>query len=188
MILKQQYRLLEPSIAQIPLTFYKTDKMMATSEDVQPNGVKSKPAVSPVVLSKQDIDALPVLGFAEPGRIFGGFQNIFANETTPTDALTFGIARFPARTPLQTAFEALHRHEPAEFYYILSGRMVIMLEGVVHRMTAGHAVFIPGNAEHGFCNPSTEEELVFVWGFPTDGFSGIEYRWSDKQPDWSSMN
>ena len=143
--------------------------------------------VQPVVLSKQDIDSLPVNGFSEPGRIVGGFQNIFASETTPTNELTFGVARFPARTSQQTAFEALHRHAPAEFYHILSGHMVIFLEGVRHRVTAGHAIYIPGDAEHGFCNPSTEEELVFSWGFATDGFSGIEYRFSEKQPDWSQV-
>lgn len=150
--------------------------------------MNEKPPVQPVVVSKKEVDALPVLGFEEPGRIFGGFQNIFASETTPTDELTFGIARFPARTPQQTAFEALHRHKPAEFYYILSGHMVIFLEGVRHKVTAGHAIYIPGNAEHGFCNPSSEEELVFTWGFATDGFSNIEYVWSEKQPDWPSVN
>lgn len=151
------------------------------------NSTEQKQPIRPVVLSKQAIDSLPVNGFPEPGRIVGGFQNIFANETTPTNELTFGVAKFPARTPKQTAFEALHRHTPAEFYHILSGQMLIMLEGVRHRVGAGAAIYIPGDAEHGFCNPSTEEELVFSWGFATDGFSGIEYRWSEKQPDWALM-
>ncbi|KAK5053295.1 hypothetical protein LTR84_002269 [Exophiala bonariae] len=143
--------------------------------------------VQPVVLSKQDIDSLPVLGFPEPGRIVGGFQTIFANETTPTNELTFGVARFPARSSVRTAFEALHRHTPAEFYYILSGSMVIFLEGVRHKVKSGHAIYIPGDAEHGFCNPSTEEDLVFCWGFATDGFSNIEYKWSETQPDWTEV-
>lgn len=147
--------------------------------------MNTKQPVQPVVLSKQDIDSLPVLGFPEPGRIVGGFQNIFADESTPTNELTFGVARFPARTSQQTSFEALHRHNPAEFYYILSGHMVIILEGVYHNVTAGHAIYIPGDSEHGFCNPSSNDELVFVWGFATDGFSKIEYRWLEEQPDWS---
>lgn len=154
---------------------------MATNLTVQ------KPTVQPVVLSKRDIDSLPVNGFPEPGRIVGGFQNIFASETTPTNELTFGVARFPAKTSRQIAFEALHRHAPAEFYHILSGHMVIILEGVRYRVGAGDAIYIPGDVEHGFCNPSTEEELVFSWGFATDGFSSIEYKWSEKQPDWSLM-
>lgn len=153
---------------------------------VEPGG--SKRCVRPVVLSKQEIDSLPIKGFPEPGRIVGGFQNIFASETTPTNELTFGVASFPAKTPQQTAFEALHRHKPAEFYFILSGHMVIILEGVRHRVTTGHAIYIPGDAEHGFCNPSTEEELVFCWGFAIDGFSEIRYQWSEKQPDWSLVD
>jgi hypothetical protein len=63
--------------------------------------------------------------------------------------------------------------------------MVIILEGARYRVTAGHAINIPGNAEHGCCNPSLEEDLVFSWGFATDGFSKIEDRWSEEQPDWS---
>lgn len=65
--------------------------------------------------------------------------------------------------------------------------MYIKLEGKEHRTSAGHAIYIPGNAEHGFCNPSREEELVFVWGFPTDGFDGIVYHWSEEQPDWEKV-
>lgn len=143
--------------------------------------------IKPVVVSKEAIDALPILGFKEPGRIFGGFQNIFANESTPTNELTFGIARFPPKTATTIGFEALHRHTPAEFYYIISGKMYILLEGVEHWVTTGHAIYIPGDAEHGFCNPSTEEELVFVWGFPIDGFVNIEYRFAEKQPDWVAV-
>lgn len=143
--------------------------------------------IQPVVISKAEVDALPVLGFNEPGRIFGGFQNIFASESTPTNELTFGIARFPPKTTTNVGFEALHRHTPAEFYYIISGHMHLLLEGVEYRVTGGDAIYIPGDAEHGFCNPSSAEELVFVWGFPIDGFVGIEYRFSEKQPDWAAV-
>jgi mannose-6-phosphate isomerase-like protein (cupin superfamily) len=143
--------------------------------------------VRPVVLSKEDIDHLPIEGFPEPGRIVGSFQNVFASETTPTNELTFGVATFPAKTTDKTSYEALHRHEPAEFYYILSGYMILLLEGVKHKITAGHAVYIPGNAEHGFCNPSHNADLLFCWGFATDGFQGIRYDWSQEQPDCSLM-
>ena len=144
-------------------------------------------AIQPLVLSEQDISSLPTHGFPEPGRIVGGFQIIFASETTPTDSLTFGIGHFPPRTPTTTSYEALHRHTPAEFYHIVSGQMIIFLNGTRHQVEAGGAIYIPGDAEHGFCNPSTEEELVFSWGFATDGFSGIEYRWSEEQPNWAKV-
>lgn len=149
---------------------------------------ESKPVVKPVVVSKEEIDALPVQSIPEAGRIVGGFQNIFAKESTPTDELSFGIARIPAKTVAKTSYAALHRHTPAEFYYILQGHMYILLEGKEHRVSAGHAIFIPGDVEHGYCNPSQDEELVFVWGFAIPGFEGFEYRWSERQPNWAAVN
>lgn len=151
------------------------------------NSTSSYPAIESMVVGKKEIERLPVLGFPEPGRIHGGFQNIFASETTPTSELTFGIARFPKKTASKTAFEALHRHLPAEFYYILSGAMFLILDGVQHTVEPGGAIYIAANAEHGFCNPSFDEDLVFIWGFATDGFSEIEYKFSKEQPEWSSM-
>lgn len=144
-------------------------------------------AVKPLVVSKEEIDALPTQGFPEPGLIVGSFQTIFANELTPTDQLTFGIARFPAKTESKTSYEALHSNTPAEFYYITQGHMYLLLEGKEHRVSAGHAIFIPSNGEHGFCNPSYDQELVFVWGLSTPGSAGIESKFSDKQPDWTAV-
>ena len=146
-----------------------------------------KSAVKSLVVSKEEIDALPVQGFPDPGLIVGGFQTIFANESTPTDQLTFGIARFPAKKGAQISYEALHSNTPAEFYYITQGRMYLLLEGEEHRVSAGCAIFIPSNAEHGFCNPSYDEELVFVWGLSTPGSAGIESKFSEKQPDWAAV-
>ena len=154
---------------------------MTTMEPIsEPNS-----AVKSVVISKEEINALPIQGFPEPGRIVGGFQTIFANESTPTDELTFGIARFPAKNETKISYEALHRNTPAEFYYIIQGHMYFLLEGKEHRVSAGHAIFIPGGGEHGFCNPSYDEELVFVWGLATPGSNGIESKFSEVQPDWA---
>ncbi|KAK1144800.1 hypothetical protein N8T08_004812 [Aspergillus melleus] len=139
----------------------------------------SQSSVRPFVLSKQQIDALPFENFGgDRKKATGGWRNIFSSPQSPTDGLTLGIATFPPRSAEEESFEALHRHAQAEFYYILSGHAVVKIEGVDHEVTNGHALFIPGDAEHGFWNTSSEEELVFLWGFGIDGFGEVVYRFS----------
>ncbi|KAJ5155564.1 hypothetical protein N7492_008367 [Penicillium capsulatum] len=139
----------------------------------------SQTTVRPYVLSKEEVDALPFEDFAgDQKKATGGWQNIFSKPTSPTDSLTLGLATFPPRTESTESFEALHRHEQAEFYYILSGHAIVKISGVDYPVTSGHALFIPGDAEHGFWNTSHEEKLVFLWGFGIDGFGEVKYRFS----------
>lgn len=122
-----------------------------------------QPNVRPFVLSKQQIDSLPFENFAgDRKKATGGWRNIFSSPTSPTDSLTLGIATFPPPSALEESFEALHRHKQAEFYYILSGQARVRIDSVDYEVTSGHALFIPGDAEHGFWNTSTEEKLVFL--------------------------
>lgn len=125
----------------------------------------SKPSVRPYVLSKQEINALPLEDFSDKTKATGGWRNIFSSPDTPTDSLTIGIANFPPRTKSQESFEALHRHKQAEFYYVLSGQAIVKIDGVDYEVASGHALFIPGDAEHGLWNTSYEEEFVLFWGF-----------------------
>lgn len=145
------------------------------STPISPQGTR------PYVLSKQQIDQLPLEDFAgDKKKATGGWRQIFSRPATPTDSLNLGIAHFPPRTASEESFEALHRHEQAEFYYILSGQGTVRIAGVDYDVTSGHALFIPGDAEHGFWNTSQEEELVFLWGFGVDGFDQVVYRFSHK--------
>ncbi|RJE20975.1 AraC-like ligand binding domain protein [Aspergillus sclerotialis] len=140
---------------------------------------RSQPSVRPFVLSKQQIDSLPFENFAgDKKKATGGWRNIFSSPASPTDSLTLGIATFPPRSASEESFEALHRHKQAEFYYILSGHAVVKIEGLDYEVTSGHALFIPGDAEHGFWNTSNEEDLIFLWGFGIDGFGEVVYRFS----------
>ncbi|MGR6964107.1 hypothetical protein ACU610_06585 [Geodermatophilus sp. URMC 61] len=46
-------------------------------------------------------------------------------------------------------------------------------------MTAGSAVFVPGDAEHGTRNTG-EGPLRFVYAFATDSIDVVVYRFSDE--------
>lgn len=111
-------------------------------------------------------------GWDDPvkGRI--GWRTLFSGDRTPTDGLTAGLAEVPPGGWL-----GLHRHEPAEIYYVLEGAGLLTLEGREQEVTAGAAVFIPGNAEHGIRNAGASP-LRFIYVFPVDAFSDVEYRFS----------
>jgi quercetin dioxygenase-like cupin family protein len=111
-------------------------------------------------------------GWDDPvkGRI--GWRTLFSADTTPTNGLTAGVGEVEPEGWL-----GLHRHTPAEIYYILEGRGIVTLEGREIEVTAGAAVFIPGDAEHGIRNTG-DGLLRFVYVFPADSFSEIEYRFS----------
>lgn len=145
----------------------------------------TKSAIRPWVLSKEQIEALPLLNFSgDSTKATGGWQQIFSNPDTPTNELNIGIARFPPHSDSRESFEALHKHKQAEFYYILSGTAVVRIEGTDYVASPGHALYIPGDAEHGFWNEDTEKELVFLWGFACDGFRDVIYRFTDDPVQW----
>ncbi len=81
-------------------------------------------------------------GWDDPvkGRI--GWRTLFSADATPTAALTAGVAKLQPGGWL-----GLHRHEPAEIYYVLEGRGVVTLDGAEIEVGAGSAVFIPGDTE-----------------------------------------
>ena len=108
-----------------------------------------------------------------------GWNNIFNAPDTPTNALNLGIAKSPPRTAEQESFLALHRHEQAEFYFILKGECIVHIAGNEYPAKPGHCLFIPGNAEHGFWNTSTTEQVVFLWGFAADGLHQVIYNFSE---------
>jgi quercetin dioxygenase-like cupin family protein len=112
-------------------------------------------------------------GWDDPvkGRI--SWRTLFSGDATPTDALTAGLAELEPGGWL-----GLHRHAPAEIYYVIEGRGVVTIDGEDCQVGPGAAVFIPGDAEHGVRNDGVET-LRFVYVFPTDSFGEIEYRFSE---------
>ena len=62
---------------------------------------------------------------------------------------------------------------------LAQGSGVVVLDGVEHPVTAGSAVFVPGDAEHGIRNTG-EGPLRFVYAFATDAVDDVVYRFSDQ--------
>lgn len=73
-----------------------------------------------------------------------------------------------------------HRHTQAEIYYIISGKGIVQIDGKEYEVEGGSSVFIPGDAEHGIFNKG-EEELRWLYVFPTGAFSDIVYRFANEE-------
>lgn len=116
-------------------------------------------------------DDRPVEGWNdERGRLT--WRPLFSAGSTPTDHLVTGVAELE-----EGGFLALHRHDQAETYYVLSGTGVVSLDGVEHPVRPGSTVFLPGSAEHGIRNTGTRR-LRFFYALAADDFADIEYVFS----------
>jgi len=102
-----------------------------------------------------------------------GFRTLFSAGTTATQALTAGVADLNAGGWL-----GLHRHTPAEIYYIVQGHGTVTLDGADYPVSAGTAVYIPGGTEHGIRNTGPTP-LRFFYAFAVDSFDDVTYRFSD---------
>jgi quercetin dioxygenase-like cupin family protein len=133
---------------------------------------KSEPFVAASADLKRD-------GWNDPVKGRVGWRTLFSADLTPTDGLTAGIADLEPGGWL-----GLHRHSPAEIYYVIEGRGIVTIEGREHVVSAGSAVFIPADAEHGIRNDA-DAPLRFLYAFPVDSFGEVEYRFSDADACYS---
>lgn len=97
---------------------------------------------------------------------------LFSADRTATSALTVGLAEVPVGAPRPPRG---HTHEQAEVYFFLSGTGEVVIEGESTQVTAGDAVFIPGNIEHMSVNTG-KEPLRLLYFFAADSFDEIVYR------------
>ena len=105
------------------------------------------------------------------GRV--DWKTLFSRGITPTEALTMGIARIAPGEELTE-----HRHAAPEIYLVLEGIATVTVAGRVHRLEAGAAIFIPGDALHR-CRNEEEQELRFAYVFAVDSFESVEYVFGD---------
>ncbi|WP_309131165.1 cupin domain-containing protein [Brevibacterium sp.] len=100
------------------------------------------------------------------------FRTVIGDGSTPTKDLCSGVARLEPGGWL-----GLHCHAAAEVYQVLTGRGVVILEGIEHAVRAGSGVYIPSNREHGIRNTG-DVPLEFVYVYKTDSIDDVEYVWS----------
>lgn len=120
---------------------------------------------TPVILP----DGICVDGWddAQRGRV--RWRTLFSGDLTPTEGLTAGVAEIEPGDALK-----VHRHLPAELYYILAGAGVVTIGEEAWVAPAGTAVYIPGNALHGIRNEG-DTLLRFFYAFAVDSFADVEY-------------
>ena len=125
--------------------------------------------LKPLVIGEADVtrDA-----WDDPVRGVLGFRTLISGGTTPTRTLTAGIADLNPGGWL-----GLHRHTPAEIYYVVEGHGIVTLDGADNPVSAGTAVYIPGDAEHGIRNAG-HTPLRFFYAFALDSFDDVTYRFS----------
>jgi mannose-6-phosphate isomerase-like protein (cupin superfamily) len=116
----------------------------------------------------------PREGWDDPVRGKASWFTFFSSDITPTNGMSAGIAEIP---PGGGSLNP-HRHEPPEIYFIVEGTGILTIDGVEQVVTAGSAVFIPGNAEHGLRNESGLG-LKLLYVFPTDRFADVVYRFPE---------
>ncbi|MFH5820999.1 cupin domain-containing protein [Georgenia sp. AZ-5] len=101
------------------------------------------------------------------------FVTTFSSGATATTGLTAGVSELAPEGWL-----GLHRHTPPEVYYVLEGEGLVVIDGAEHPVSAGSAVFIPGDAEHGIRNTGSQT-LRFHYTFPVDSLQEVDYRFSE---------
>ena len=118
-----------------------------------------------------DMSGLEQEGGADPAFGTVRWRTLICGDRTPSSKMVLGVAEFG---PLGTLLA--HRHAHAEFYFGISGEGMVTVEGQPHRITPGVAVYLPPDAEHSVL--AGEAGLSFAYGFPSDRFAEVEYRFS----------
>ncbi len=129
-------------------------------------------AAQPLVVDEADA---PRDGWDDPVRGRLRWRTLFSQGLTPTAGITCGVTELGPGDWL-----GLHRHAPAEIYYVFAGAGIVSLEGREIPVKAGSAAFIPGMAEHGI-RQTGDDVLRLFYAFPVDSFDGVEYLFSAVQ-------
>jgi quercetin dioxygenase-like cupin family protein len=106
------------------------------------------------------------------------WRTLISGDRTPSNEIILGVAHFPPHGTLN-----MHRHEPAEFYFGLTGEGTVFANGEAFRIAQGIAVFIPGNTDHGVV--AGDQGLSIVYGFARRAFNDIIYDFKDGTPPHS---
>ncbi len=119
-------------------------------------------------------DDVPIEGGFDPQFGDAMWQTLICGDRMQSSDMVLGLAQIPAFGSLP-----LHRHDPAEFYFITSGQGDVMIDGAITPVHAGVAVFVRGGAEHGIT--AGPDGVEFLYGFPQNRFGDVKYRFSRRQ-------
>ncbi len=122
----------------------------------------------PVVVHESDC---PVEDWSDLGRPSVRWRTLISADRTPTNSLTMGVTDIEPGAPDELH---LHRHEPAEVYYIVAGEGYVSIDGERHGVGPGDAVFVPSHALHAVANTG-DETLRLLYVFGVDSFTDVEY-------------
>lgn len=125
---------------------------------------------TPVVLHEHDIDAE---SWDDATRGTLAFRTLFGGPASRPGQFTAGVADLQPGEWL-----GVHSHEQAEIYYVLSGELLLHLDGEEHPLRAGSAVFIPGGARHGLRNVVGTPGRLF-YTLAADSFDEVQYVFVD---------
>jgi len=111
---------------------------------------------------------LPLERWPDAARGTIAWKTLISADITPSDSLICGIAEMQTGDTF-----ALHSHPQSEVYFGLSGAVDVHVDGVIHRLTEGMALFIPSNAVHGVAR--ADQPVRWFYTFAADRFSDIAY-------------
>lgn len=109
--------------------------------------------------------------WSKQGRSGVSWQTLISADRTPTNSITMGIAEIQ---PSSDNKLHLHRHKPAEAYYVLSGSGFVSIDGVNKGIEPGSAIFVPSGALHAVGNNGSEV-LRILYAFGVDSFEDVVY-------------
>lgn len=115
-----------------------------------------------------DANDQPEETWQDPARGSIRWKTLISGDATPTDTLVCGIALMAAGDDF-----ALHSHAEPELYFGLEGEVDVLVDGRVHRLKPGLALFIPGNAVHGVLR--ADQPVRWFYTFAKDAFPDIAY-------------
>lgn len=97
------------------------------------------------------------------------WKTLFTSERDRTAGIAAGLASIAPGEELSE-----HSHPQHEVYFVVAGTATITVAGDRHEVPPGRAVFVPGGARHS-CRNDGDEELRFLFCFPADSMSEIDY-------------
>lgn len=118
-----------------------------------------------------DANDRPEEMWQDPARGSIRWKTLISGDATPSDTLVCGIAIMAKGDHF-----AQHRHAEPELYFGLEGEVDVMVNGHLHRLKPGVALFIPGDALHGV--PQAEQPVRWLYTFAKDAFPDIAYHFA----------